>query len=176
MNLKTNFSVVGRIREDTVRRCLASLQGQLLLLNTLPEDGVHLSGFASSIHLTGRASEHTVNKLFFIQEAHFGRPLVHCSQGKHRDFLGLLSGLSNSQPCQFICLEEEPLELSHGPAGCLGSTCVFSTGHWTPDSTSAVCMEPSFSDSTKKEHGNVESKPLHKYPWTICHMQYKAGG
>lgn len=137
---------------------------------------MHLSGFASSIHLTGRASEHTINKLFFIQEAHSGRPLVHCSQGKHRDFLGLISGLSNSQPCQFIYLEEEPLGLLYRPAGCLGSTCVFSTGHWTLASTSTVCMESSFSDSTKKECGNVENKPLHRYPRTICHMQYEAGG
>lgn len=122
VNLKTNFSVLGRIREDTVRRCSESRQEQLLLLNTLPEDGVHLPGFASSIHLTGRASAHTVNILFLIQEAHSGKPLenlnysilVHGSQGKYREFLDLISGLPNSQPCQLIYLEQEPLGLSPG--------------------------------------------------------------
>ena len=145
---------------------------------------MHLSGFASSIHLTGRASVHTVNILFLIQEAHSGKPLenlnysilVHCSQGKYREFLGLISGLPNSQPCQLICLEQELLGLSPRPAGCLGRTCVFSTGHWALASTSAVCMEPSFNDSTKEECGNVGNKPLHRHPRTICHMQSEAGG
>lgn len=75
-----------------------------------------------------------------------------------------------------LYLEQEPLGLSHKPAGCLGRTCVFSSGHWTLTSTSAVCMEPSFSDSTKEECGNVGNKPLHRHPRTICHMKSGAGG